>query len=65
MASHLFVTEPVEVQASKDATVHVLEVDAPFDSESTQAREGVTELRDTLVPAALRGRPRRAVGGGW
>jgi RND superfamily putative drug exporter len=55
MASHLFVSEPVDVQASTDDTVHVLDLDAPYDSESAPAREGVTELRDSLVPAAVQG----------
>jgi RND superfamily putative drug exporter len=49
----LFVAETPDVRASSDGTVHVLRLDAPFDSEAAQARKGVTELRDTLVPGAV------------
>jgi RND superfamily putative drug exporter len=53
------------VRASAGGTVHVLEVDAPFDGESSGARDGVRELRSSLVPGALEGVPgaRWAVGG--
>ena len=52
-------------RTSPDHGVSVLEVDAPFDPESTQARAGLAALRDQLVPAALRGLPaaRWSVGG--
>jgi putative drug exporter of the RND superfamily len=43
------------VRASADGTVHVLSVDAPFDAESAGAKQGLTELRDHLVPQATRG----------
>ncbi len=43
------------VRASADRTVHVLEVQAPHDPESTAARQGVHELRGGLVAQALRG----------
>jgi RND superfamily putative drug exporter len=50
---------------SADGTVHVLDVDAPYDAESTPARDGVRALRGGLVADALRGVPgaRWAVGG--
>jgi RND superfamily putative drug exporter len=53
------------MRESRDSTVHVLEVDAPYDSESAGARDGVNELRSTLVPAAVKGVPGAewAVGG--
>jgi len=53
------------VRASADGAVHVLAVNAPFDGESTGARDGVRELRSSLVPAAVKGVPgaRWAVGG--
>jgi RND superfamily putative drug exporter len=53
------------VRASADGQVHVLEVDAPFDSESGGARAGVGHLRSEFVPNALRGIPHAqwAVGG--
>ena len=41
------------VQSSADNRTHVLEVDTPFDPESAQAKQGVHELRDRLVPQAL------------
>ncbi|WP_375487039.1 MMPL family transporter [uncultured Jatrophihabitans sp.] len=43
-----------EIRASRDGTVHALTLEAPFDAESHQARAGVTSLRDTWVPDALR-----------
>ena len=39
-----------ESVASKDNTVHVLRIDAPFDAESRQAKDGVEQLRTSLVP---------------
>jgi RND superfamily putative drug exporter len=59
-----FIAQPT-LRTSHDATVHVLEVDAPFDGEAAAAKAGVQELRSTLVPAAVRGIPgaRWAVGG--
>jgi RND superfamily putative drug exporter len=60
-----FLAGPAQVRGSADGTVHVLRLDAPFDPESARARAGVDELRDTLVPHALRTVPsaRFAVGG--
>ena len=53
------------MQASADGTVHLLEVDAPYDPESSQARAGVVQLRDGVVAATVRGVPdaQWAVGG--
>jgi RND superfamily putative drug exporter len=61
----MFLADEHPLQASADRTVHVLSVDAPFDAESAQARDGVRQLRSTLVPDALRGVPTAqwAVGG--
>jgi RND superfamily putative drug exporter len=61
----LFLRETPRVASSADGTVHVLRLDAPFDSESAQARDGVHRLRGSLVPDALRGVPgaKWAVGG--
>jgi RND superfamily putative drug exporter len=61
----LYVRETHPLRVSADRTVHVLSVDAPFDAESAQARDGVRQLRSTLVPDALRSVPdaRWAVGG--
>jgi RND superfamily putative drug exporter len=53
------------LRASTDGSVHVLNVHAPFDSESRQARAGVRQLRTDLVPAAVAAVPGAhwAVGG--
>jgi RND superfamily putative drug exporter len=61
----LFLADEHPLRASADRTVHVLSVDAPFDAESDQARDGVRQLRSTLVPDALRAVPAAqwAVGG--
>jgi putative drug exporter of the RND superfamily len=48
-------TAQQEVRASADATVHVLEVQAPHDPESAAARQGVRDLRGGLVAQALGG----------
>jgi RND superfamily putative drug exporter len=53
-ATGLFLSETPRIRTSADHTVHLLTVDAPFDQESAQARDGITQLRSTLVPAALR-----------
>jgi RND superfamily putative drug exporter len=50
----LFSGEP-SMLASADQTVHRLDVDAPFDPESNAARNGLTELRNDLVPQAMHG----------
>jgi RND superfamily putative drug exporter len=54
-----------ELRTSADATVHVLTVHQPDDPESSPARGAVRSLRDSSVPAALRGVPgaQWAVGG--
>ena len=57
-----FVGQP-RLRASHDGTVHVLEVDAPFDGEAAAAKAGVQR---TALDARAGGRarhPRRAVGG--
>jgi RND superfamily putative drug exporter len=41
------------LQTSADGTVHALRVDVPFDSESKQAKQGLHELRSSLVPQAI------------
>jgi RND superfamily putative drug exporter len=52
----LFVRSAVpDLRASRDATVHVLTLNAPFDAEAAEARQGVRVLRSTLIPDALRG----------
>lgn len=52
--SRLFLPETTpQLQTSADRTVHVLTLDAPFDAESAQARQGITLLRGTVVPHAL------------
>jgi putative drug exporter of the RND superfamily len=63
--SGLFLRGAPRINGSADATVHVLTLDAPFDEEASQARDGVHLLRNTLAPAALRGvdGARFAVGG--
>ncbi|HET8582241.1 MAG TPA: MMPL family transporter, partial [Jatrophihabitans sp.] len=45
------------VRGSADGAVHVLTIDAPYDSESASARDGIARLRSDLVPSALRGVP--------
>jgi RND superfamily putative drug exporter len=59
-----FIGRPT-LRSSHDGTVHVLEVDAPFDGEAAGAKAGVQELRSTLVPATVHGIPgaQWAVGG--
>jgi putative drug exporter of the RND superfamily len=49
----LFADDPQPIRVSADRTVHELRLDVPFDSESKQARQGLTELRSQLVPAAV------------
>lgn len=55
IASGLFVDEPVSIEGSTDGTVHAVRLDAPFDAESAQARQGITNLRTSLVASAVRG----------
>jgi len=45
--------------------VHLLKLDAPFDEEAAQSRDGIARLRGDLVPAAVDGIPHAdfAVGG--
>ena len=61
----LFLPEAPRITGSADGTVHLLKLDAPFDEEAAQAREGITRLRSDLVPTALTGIPHAdfAVGG--
>jgi RND superfamily putative drug exporter len=51
----LFVPGSAELRTSTDRTVHVLEVATPHDPESPAAKQSLAQLRDTLVPAAVRG----------
>jgi RND superfamily putative drug exporter len=51
----LFLGGAARVESSADGTVHVLTLDAPYDEEAAQARDGVRLLRSRLVPAALAG----------
>ncbi len=55
--SRLFAADTAtqQVRASADATVHILEVRAPYDTESAAAKQGVHELRGGLVASSLRG----------
>jgi RND superfamily putative drug exporter len=61
----LFLRETAQIRGSADGTVHVLRLDAPFDAESTPARNGITQLRGGMVADELRGvtGARWAVGG--
>jgi RND superfamily putative drug exporter len=61
----LFLHQRARITASADGTVHLLKLDAPFDEEAGQARDGIARLRGDLVPAALHGIPHAdfAVGG--
>jgi putative drug exporter of the RND superfamily len=45
------------IRTSKDGTVHVLDIDTPFDAESTQAHRALDLLRGDLVPQATKGIP--------
>jgi putative drug exporter of the RND superfamily len=45
------------MHASKDGTVHVLEVDTPYDAETTQAHRALEVLRGDLVPQLTAGIP--------
>ncbi|MFG2054863.1 MMPL family transporter [Micromonospora sp. NPDC048930] len=55
-----------KIQVSADRRVSVLEVATPYASRTDEAARSLHELRDDLVPAALRGIPgvEYAVGGG-
>jgi putative drug exporter of the RND superfamily len=61
----LFLHQAPRITASADSTVHLLKLDAPFDEEAAQSRDGIARLRSDLVPAALDGIPHAdfAVGG--
>jgi RND superfamily putative drug exporter len=63
--SHFIGVGQATVRTSADATTHAFEVDLPYDGEAAGARAGVLELRNSLVPQALRGVPGAhwAVGG--
>jgi RND superfamily putative drug exporter len=63
--SGLFLGGTPRIRTSADRSVHVLTLDAPFDEEAAQARDGIHLLRDSLVPRALQGidGARFAVGG--
>jgi putative drug exporter of the RND superfamily len=51
----LFVAGSGEVRTSADRTVHVLQIATDNDPESGTAHDSVRQLRDTLVPGAVRG----------
>jgi RND superfamily putative drug exporter len=51
----LFVPGSAELRTSADRTVHVLEVATPHDPESGAAKQSLEQLRETLVPNAVRG----------
>ncbi len=51
----LFVPDSARVRSSADGATHLLSVDAPFDAEAAQARDGVRALRSNYLPSALRG----------
>ena len=61
----LFLRQKPRITASTDGTVHLLKLDAPFDEEAAQSRDGIARLRSDLVPDALAGIPHAdfAVGG--
>jgi RND superfamily putative drug exporter len=63
--SGLFLQEKPRITGSADRTVHLLKLDAPYDEEAAQARDGVARLRTALVPNAIDGIPHAdwAVGG--
>jgi RND superfamily putative drug exporter len=63
--SGLFLRAAPRISVSTDRTVQLLALDAPYDEEAPQARDGVDLLRGSLVPSALRGvhGARFAVGG--
>ncbi|HVU92467.1 MAG TPA: MMPL family transporter, partial [Jatrophihabitans sp.] len=63
--SGAFLRDGADVRTSADGTVSVLRLQAPYDAESHQARDGVTALRQGLVADAVRDVPgaRWAVGG--
>lgn len=42
-----------QMQVSAGGRVHSLKLDVPFDPESAQARAGLVQLRDRLLPAAM------------
>jgi RND superfamily putative drug exporter len=50
-------TSNTEVRESADRTVHTVQVNAPFDAESAQARADLTALRSALVPHSIAGIP--------
>jgi RND superfamily putative drug exporter len=41
------------LRSSADGTVHVVTVDTPYDAESAQAHQALTDLRERLVPQAV------------
>jgi RND superfamily putative drug exporter len=53
-ASGLFLRETAQINTSAERTVNVVRLDAPFDAESTRARQGISDLRDGLVASSLR-----------
>jgi putative drug exporter of the RND superfamily len=61
----LFLHQRPRITTSADRTVHLLKLDAPYDEEAAQARDGIARLRSDLVPTALDGIPHTdfAVGG--
>jgi RND superfamily putative drug exporter len=64
-AGGAFVKEAPRITRSADGTVTVLRLDAPFDAESSAARDGVKALRGGMVADAVHSIPgaRWAVGG--
>ncbi len=63
--SGAFLSAPADVRDSRDATVHVLTLVVPADTESHQAQAALSALRTSLVPHAVAGLPHTqwAVGG--
>jgi RND superfamily putative drug exporter len=51
----LFVAGSAKQHTSADRTVHLLEISTPADPETAVAKNGLHQLRDTLVPQALQG----------
>jgi RND superfamily putative drug exporter len=49
----LFLPGTPDVRGSADGAVHVLALSAPFDQEAPQARNGIAELRSSLVADAV------------
>ncbi len=48
-------TDEAQVVSSADGTVHKVALDTPYDAESKQAHQALSQLREQLVPQALSG----------